>query len=124
MIELLLHLLGDYVTQTNWMANRKRAHLAPAAIHALVYALPFLLLQPSALGWWIICISHFLIDHFGLARYLVFAKNWVTEPHLRWRDCSATGYPPSTPVWLATWLTIIADNFLHLAINYWCLRWV
>jgi hypothetical protein len=35
-----------------------------------------------------------------------------------------TGYPPTTPIWLSTWLLIVADNTLHLAINYAALRWL
>ena len=124
MEQVLLHLIGDYVTQTDWMANEKtKRHLA-AAIHAVIYSLPFLLLSPSLLAFAVICGTHFLIDRYRLARYVVFFKNWTTNRDLKWADCSATGYPPSAPPWLAVWLLIIADNTLHLSINYAALRWL
>jgi amino acid transporter len=59
-----------------------------------------------------------------LARFVVFAKNWTTQPSLQWADCSATGYHKDTPPWLAVWLLIVADNAMHLAINYGALRWL
>jgi hypothetical protein len=39
-----------------------------------------------------------------------------------WDDCKATGYPSATPQWLAVFLLIAADNTLHLAINYFALK--
>jgi hypothetical protein len=123
MEQLLLHLIGDYLTQTNWMATEKTKAQAPAMAHAIVYSLPFLLLGPSITAFCVIWWTHFFIDHYRLARYVVFAKNWITQP-LRWADCSATGYHKDTPPWLAFWLLIIADNTLHLCINYAALRWL
>lgn len=37
---------------------------------------------------------------------------------------TATGYPPDTPPWLATWLLIIADNTLHLLIAFTAVWWL
>lgn len=122
--QLLLHLVGDYVTQTDWMANEKTKQDAAASAHAVVYALPFLLLSPSFLAFAVILSTHYLIDRYRLARYVVFAKNWTTNRALRWADCSGTGYPSATPPWLAVWLLIIADNTMHLCINYAALRWL
>lgn len=124
MEQLLLHLIGDYVTQTQWMASRKRANPLVALIHAVVYSVPFLLLTHSFWALFAIVYTHFLIDYYALARYVVFAKNWLTDHSLRWSDCQATGYPAAVPVWMATWLTIIADNTLHLGVNYAALRWL
>lgn len=124
MEQLLLHLIGDYITQTNWMAKEKTKRFTPAMAHAAVYAIPFALLSPSKAAFFVICWTHFMIDRFRLARYVVFAKNWITDRSLRWVDCSATGYHKDTPPWLAFWLLIIADNTLHLCINYAALRWL
>lgn len=126
MEQLLLHLIGDYITQTDWMAKKKATShsMVPASIHAIVYSLPFLLLSPSQAAWFVIFWTHFMIDRFRLARYVVFAKNWITDRSLRWADCSTTGYHKDTPPWLAFWLLIIADNTLHLVINYSALRWL
>jgi hypothetical protein len=124
MEQLLLHLVGDYITQTDWMATEKTKRNSAAAAHAFVYGLPFLLLTSSAWALFVIVYTHYLIDRYRLARYLVFAKNRATNRSLRWADCSATGYPSATPPWLAVWLLIIADNTLHLCINYGALRWL
>jgi hypothetical protein len=124
MEQLLLHMVGDYVTQTNWMATEKTKRGLAALAHATVYAAPFMLITDSIVALWVIWGTHFFIDRHRLARYVVFAKNWLTEPSLRWSDCSATGYPSAMPPWLAVWLLIIADNTMHLCINYAALRWL
>ncbi len=85
MIQLILHLLGDYVFQSHWMANNKTKCGKAAAAHAVVYSLPFLLLQPSLVAFAVILITHFLIDRFRLARYLVYAKNVLFQPRPRMR---------------------------------------
>jgi hypothetical protein len=124
MEQILLHLIGDYITQTDWMATEKTKRGAAAIAHATVYSLPFLLLSPSLTAMLVIWATHFVIDHYRLARYVVFAKNWVTNRSMRWAECSTTGYHKDTPPWLAFWLLIIADNTLHLTINYSALRWL
>ena len=124
MEQILLHLLGDYITQTDWMANEKTKKAWAAFCHATVYSLPFLLLTRSLPALFAIWGSHLIIDRYRLARYVVFAKNWTTNQSLTWADCQGTGYPSQTPPWLAVWLMIIADNTLHLCINYAALRWL
>lgn len=124
MEQLILHLIGDYVTQTDWMAKNKRTCWLTAYIHALVYTIPFLLLSQSNAAMFTIWFTHMLIDRLGLARYVVFAKNWITNPSLKWEDCSATGYHKDSPAWLSVWLLIAADNTLHLTINYLALRYL
>ena len=123
MVQLLLHLTGDYVTQSDWMAVNKVRSSFAALCHVTLYSLPFLLI-----GDWkavlVIWASHFLIDRFRLARYVVFAKNFMGRPFPKWADCSATGYPSARPPWMAVWLLIVADNTMHLAINYAALRWL
>lgn len=124
MIQLILHLIGDYVTQSDWMAQNKTKRHFPALVHAVTYSLPFLLLSPSLAAFSVILGTHFLIDRFRLARYVCWVKNFLGPGNLPWSECSATGYPPDRPAWLAVWLMIIADNTLHLAINYSALRWL
>jgi hypothetical protein len=122
MLQLILHLVGDYVTQSDWMAVNKTKSSLPALAHASVYSAPFLLL----VGWRavsVILLTHFLIDRFRVARYVVFAKNFLGWPWPKWADCSVTGYPSDRPAWLTVWLMIAADNTMHLAINYAALRW-
>lgn len=128
MEQLILHLFGDYVTQSDWMATNKTKASLPAFVHALIYSFPFLLLTGKApnpaLAGVVILVTHFLIDRFRLARYVVFAKNFIGSPWPKWSDCSATGYPSDRPAWLTVWLLIAADNTLHLAINYAALKWM
>lgn len=114
--QLLLHLVGDYLTQSHWMAVNKTRSSFAALCHALAYTLPFLLIA----GWGavlVIGVSHFLVDRFRLARFVVFAKNHLGWPWPKWSDCSATGYPSDTMLWLAVWLLTIADNTIHLLCN-------
>jgi hypothetical protein len=124
MEQLLLHLFGDYLTQSDWMATNKTKRTSVAVLHAVVYSVPFLLLEPSVSAWFVIFITHAVIDRFRLARFVVFAKNWIAQPSLRWSDCCATGYHKDLPHWLAVWLMIVADNILHLIINFAALRWL
>jgi len=122
--QLILHLIGDYVTQSDWMAQQKTKSTFAALCHATIYSLPFLLIG-NARAVFVIWVTHFLIDRFRLARYVVFAKNFMCpRPWPVWEDCKATGYPSASPAWLAVWLMIAADNTLHLAINWACLRWI
>jgi hypothetical protein len=128
MEQLILHLIGDYVTQSDWMAINKTKEDGPAAAHALCYSLPFLLLtgfsQHGLAAWVVILFTHFVIDRYRLARYVVWAKNWLGIGNRPWSECTSTGYPPGRPDWLCVWLLIIADNTMHLVINYSALRWL
>jgi Protein of unknown function (DUF3307) len=118
-LQFLLHLLGDYVLQNDWMAKEKGRNTKVAILHATLYTLPFLLLTTNIIAILIIGISHCFIDRFGLARYLVWAKNQVAPKAFRapWYLCSTTGFRNDTPNWLATGVLIVVDNFLHLSIN-------
>ena len=123
MEQLILHLFGDYVTQSDWMAQKKTSSTWAAFVHATVYSLPFLLIgnwQAVAVIW----STHLVIDRFRLARHVVFAKNFMGTPWPKWEDCKATGYPSACPAWMAVWLMIAADNTIHLAINYMALKWI
>lgn len=135
--QLLCHAVGDYVLQSDWMANNKTRRSVAALAHAVTYALPFLLLHPSATAVVVIVSTHFVIDRWRLARYVVWAKNAFLAPdgppipqlirgthRLSWQNCQHTGYSASTPPWLATWLMIIADNVLHVAINGLALKYL
>jgi hypothetical protein len=123
--QLLAHAVGDYILQSDWMATEKTKRNIAAAAHALTYAIPFLFFRPSLLALAAIIGTHFLIDRFRLARYVVWAKNLITPgQRFTWAECSGTGYPPNTPVFLAVWLLIIADNIMHIIINGLALRFL
>lgn len=108
------------------MANEKTKQHVAALMHAAVYSLSFLLLRPSVLAFAVILGTHFLIDRYRLARYVVFGKNFLAPPAVFpvWANCVGTGYPSERPPWLAVWLLIIADNILHVVINGLALRYL
>lgn len=121
--QLVAHAVGDYVLQSDWMANEKTSRSWPAAAHAVSYALPFVALTRSLPALAVIAGTHFVIDRWRLARYVCWAKNQVAPR--RWRHpVTATGYAPDKPPFLAVWLLIIADNVMHVLINGAALRWL
>lgn len=176
MPQLLAHLFGDYLLQSDWMAQNKTKRGWPALVHALLYSLCFLWLCRVPVdysGWsfvpvgnqrwtpWLVIFgTHFLIDRYRLARYVVWAKNWLGAPKVwirtkaehraefgdNWHGnssvyttlyqepvrrinaplsaCKRHGYADDSEPWMSIWLLIIADNTLHLAINYAALRWL
>lgn len=120
MKELLAHLMGDYVFQNNWEANKKTSSWLPAISHAAKYTACFV---PVTRNWKALAIiggTHLVIDHFRLAIPLMWAKNQVGVPSEERYEYSRAnaGYREDTPVWLSTWLMIIADNSLHMTINH------
>jgi Protein of unknown function (DUF3307) len=136
--QLLCHAIGDYILQSDWMANEKTKKSTAALAHVATYGLPFLFLRPSWKAYAVIVGTHFVIDRWRLARFVVWAKNWMGDRqwlkngegdvlcvfNLPWRDCVSTGYPPERPAWLAVWLLIIADNIMHVTINGLALKYL
>lgn len=123
---VLAHLVGDYLIQSDWMAQEKTKRWWPAVAHGLVYTLPYALVTQSLLALTVIAGTHIVIDHWRLARHVVWAKNFLAPRRYwySWRDCRATGYHASRPDWLAVWLLIIADNTMHLIINTGAVLWL
>lgn len=119
---ILAHLVGDYLLQTDWMSKNKTSRWWPAIVHGVVYAIPFLFITQSIPALLVIAGTHVVIDRFRLAKHLVWFKNQFAPKASRyaWKGEDfdpASGYPKSTPDFLAVWLMIIADNTLHLIIN-------
>jgi hypothetical protein len=119
LIGVLLHFIGDYLIQTDWMAQLKTKRWAPAILHGVTYGAPFLFVTQSWLALLVIIGTHIVIDHYRLARHVVWAKNQLAPREFRysWAEGRKTGYRDDAPVWLTTWLMIIADNTIHVAIN-------
>jgi hypothetical protein len=126
MLQLILHLIGDYLLQSDWMALNKTKCSKAAAAHALTYSLPFLILCPSLEAFLVISITHFFIDRFRLARYVVFAKSRLGPKKYwhKWEDCKETGYHKDVPQWLSLWLLVACDNTIHLLINFTALKYL
>lgn len=133
--QLLAHAIGDYILQSDWMANEKTKKSIAALAHVATYGIPFLFLRPSWKAYAVIVGTHFIIDRWRLARFVVWIKNFLMpslwmrgfdpfsivakqeRARYSWEQCRATGYPAQTPPWLAVWLLIIADNIMHITIN-------
>lgn len=124
---LLAHLVGDYLIQSHWMANaktEKSLHGWVAAVaHGVTYALPFVLITQSWAALAVIAGTHIVIDHWRLARFVVWARNQIAPKG--WRPgLTATGGPADGPAWLHVWLLFIADNILHVLINVGAIAWL
>jgi hypothetical protein len=102
------------------VATQKVNRSIPALLHAITYTVPFCFLsEASVTALLLICLSHFAVDRWRLARYVVYAKNHLA-PHGdwdTWQDCQGTGYHKDRPPFLAVWLLIIADNIIHVVLN-------
>lgn len=120
MKRLISHLVGDYLLQSHWMATEKRKSDKAAALHALAYTVAFLPHRPSMPALVGIAGTHYLIDRYGLARYVIHAKEVLSPGGLSkvaFENMTPTGMPEGTPQGLAVGLNIVADNTLHLLLN-------
>jgi hypothetical protein len=102
--QLVAHLIGDYLLQNDFLATRKVSSSWVAAIHAVLYGLPFLLLcEPSWPALAVIVVTHFFIDRFRLIRFFLSGRE-------RLGPRTEEGDPPA-------WLLIVCDNTVHVVIN-------
>jgi hypothetical protein len=136
MIQLLLHLFGDYFLQSDWMALDKDKDDWRCFVHVILYTFPFLLITQSTPVLFIILSTHFFIDRYGLVKYLIYLKNHINPSfsYYPWKYCNETGYldkvgrtgnnidPCIRPKFITVWLYIISDNTLHLACNFFALH--
>ena len=114
MIQLLLHLLGDYFIQNDWMAlnKKKKSWTGELAcqVHCITYALPFLLIA-SWEAVILIYLTHYLFDRTNIVAWIIAIKNGQ-------RSIKNFGFHKDRPFAITIWLLIIADNSIHIAINY------
>ena len=89
--QLLAHAVGDFVLQSDWMANEKSTNTLAALAHVSCYILPFLLLTTNLITLAVIGGTHFIIDRFRLARYLVWVRN-LPWPGSRPSGCFPAGF--------------------------------
>ena len=105
MEQLILHLVGDYLLQNDWMALGKKnrgafGHLT-CTVHCLLYSLPFFLIT-SPLQVTLIFVTHFLIDRWYFIKWYM---NLVGQKKF--------AQPPTAP-----WSIFFVDNTFHLVCNY------
>lgn len=123
--QLVAHAVGDYILQSHWMATEKTKRWIPALVHAAAYTLPFLLITRSPSALLVIAGTHAVIDRLRLARWVVWLRNMAfCPPDQRPTMKPGQPFPDDCPVWLGTWLLIIADNVLHVLINASAIRWL
>lgn len=148
---LIAHAIGDYVLQSDYMASNKTKSSVVAAVHAVTYSIPFLFLTLSPAAIAFIAATHFVVDRWRLARYVVWAKNFLAPKHIfdfgvarpaamvkfedleveavyrrnhPWSECSKTGYHEGRPEWMSVWLLIIVDNVMHVLMNAFAVRYL
>ena len=141
MEQLLCHILGDYILQSDWMAMNKGKKTVPCLVHCFIYTLPFLILTQEWKALLIIFISHFIFDRWHiLLKRVIWIKNHLNPrfefPDYEW--CNTTGYYDDSPYntypeklidgwkymrpkgwetprhfFITIWLYIITDNFFQ-----------
>lgn len=63
------------------MATTKTRQTAACVAHVAAYSIPFVLLVTTSLpALAVILGTHFVIDRWRLARYVIWAKNWLAPP--------------------------------------------
>ena len=76
MEQLLTHIFGDYILQSDWMAMNKNKQSLPCLVHVIIYTSVFLLLTTSWKALLIIGGTHFILDRFPvIVRRLIWVKN-------------------------------------------------
>jgi len=111
MEQLILHLMGDYLLQTDWMASnkKKRTWMGELAcqVHCLLYSIPFFFI-----GTWpqvlFIYLSHYAIDRSNFVVW--YMRTFGSKEFMK---------PPLGP-----WSIFITDNSFHLICNYAILKWL
>jgi len=105
MIQLLLHLIGDYLLQTDWMAKYKKQKgvdgLLACLTHCTLYSLMFFYVGNYQQVVFIF-ITHFLIDRYYFIKW-----------YMNTFDMKEFSKEPFSP-----WSIVIIDNTFHLLCNF------
>ncbi len=119
MMQLILHLIGDYLIQNDWMAlNKKEATIKgelACQLHCITYSLPFLFIG-SGEAVLFIYLSHYIIDRTNIVGWFLALRNGVF--HVR-----NFGFGEQRPFVITIWLYIITDNIFHIICNYLFLKY-
>ena len=95
MEQLLVHIFGDFVLQSDYFAMNKSKRSWPCFLHVLTYTLCFLLLTTSWKALLVIGVTHFILDRYPIIlRRLIWTKNHL-GPYfvfVPFSKCAATGY--------------------------------
>ncbi len=118
---ILAHVLGDYVIQNDWMANEKTNKWWPAIVHGVTYTIPYMFITQNVWALIIIGGTHIILDHYRLAKQVVWVKNLFSPKAYRYSWAEAkenNGFPARTPKYISHWIMVIVDNTMHLCINF------
>jgi predicted Kef-type K+ transport protein len=107
---IIAHLIGDYILQNDYIANKKTKETIPALIHVSLYSIPFFFIVGFSYELLFIVSTHFFIDRFRLAIYWIKLINW------NWNSKNF-GFDNEKPLWMSVWLMIIYDNTFHIIFN-------
>jgi hypothetical protein len=114
MVQLLLHLIGDYLFQNDWIAKHKarngREGAMACIIHCVLYSVGFLAAFGGHVGL-LVGLAHYIIDRNNLTIY------WIQLINFRFTKYNF-GFDSSKPVYLSQWLYIGYDNIFHLLCNF------
>lgn len=122
MLQLILHLTGDYLLQNDWMAENKaknnlKGYIA-CLMHCIVYTIPWVFACYNLRQCLIIFATHFLIDKYRLPIL------WIRLKNENWNMLIENyGYSVDTPKWMSGWLFIIVDGTFHMICNYVAIRY-
>ncbi|WJY28384.1 MULTISPECIES: DUF3307 domain-containing protein [Sporosarcina] len=100
---LVGHLIGDYLLQTRWMAERKAAEWLPLLAHCLVYTIVIIgafLIGSGSFSW--IAAAFIFASHVFLDRRTFVA----------WWARNVMGTAGGKPAWLL----IMADQVFHVIV--------
>jgi hypothetical protein len=92
------HLVGDFLIQTDWMAEGKKRSSWICLAHVITYMIPFFLTSLSWLQLGLIALEHFLQDRTRIVEW--FMQHTGRGGFLK---------PPNGP-----WSLIFVDGILHV----------
>ncbi|MDA8096299.1 MAG: DUF3307 domain-containing protein [Clostridia bacterium] len=97
---LVGHLVGDFLLQTRWMADRKANAWAPLLAHSLLYTTAIAVFGyiGGGLSWLVllvVLISHVILDRRGLVRFWVRYVNKADD---------------------LLWMRIVIDQIWHILV--------
>lgn len=109
MDQLLLHLLGDYILQNQWISDHKIKNesigYVASLVHAIIYSIPFLIFLATWKAWLIILVTHFIIDKYQVANFWIQIMNRKNKTKVN------------------NGIKIVIDNFFHLMCNYFAIMY-
>ena len=92
------HLIGDYLIQTDWMAQGKKKSSWICTVHVVTYMLPFLFCGFQEWQLAVIAVEHFIQDRTNIVVWL-----------MNFKGSADFAKPPMAP-----WSIIVTDNILHI----------